>query len=75
MILSSEAYEVLVKTKNFMIIKSNQADIGINFWYETKRYGVRGRARPVWKLQRQEEYYLKMMELNKRGAENKLDIL
>lgn len=63
------AYKLLRKVRPFLIIKAEQAEVGINFWERCSKINNRAKklGRPLWMIQRQEEYYERMRELNKRG--------
>lgn len=56
-----EAYILLKEMSFFLIIKKEQADTAIKFWYETQRGGYRGMGqKPLWKIKRREKYYQKL---------------
>ena len=67
-VFGKDVYKLLVRIRKYLIIKGEQADVGMAFWYETQRNGSNRRGgRPKWKIERQTKYYHRMKELNMRG--------
>ena len=65
----TSAYKLILQIRKYLIVKSEQADIALQFWQRctklTKHSGVKGR--PIWMVKRQEDYYQVIKKLNKRG--------
>ena len=61
------AIELLEKVERFTIIKRRQIELARTFWNKTNRGCYRGKARPKWIKEFQEECYEKMKKLNQKG--------
>jgi len=59
------AYKLLERVKGVLLLKRAQAEVGMRFWEKclSTNWGGRG-GRPKWVLDRAEEFYKKMWELN-----------
>ena len=67
-IMGRNAYKLLGKLENKMIIKRERLRVAVEFYERCNRTTYRGnRPRPDWLKRREQEYYLKMHELNKKG--------
>ena len=60
---ANDAYKLLKIVKPYLVFKTEQADLGIEF-YEKNKNRVQGERVPMWLVSRREEYYQRMKDFH-----------
>ncbi len=60
---SRETYRLLKEMKEYLVIKREQAEIGMEFYRDTLKRATKGRV-PLWLNCKREEYFQKMKSLH-----------
>ena len=67
-IMGRNAYKLLRRLEDKMIIKTERLEVAIEFYERCNKITYKGnRPRPDWLKEREDEYYLRMRDLNKKG--------
>lgn len=71
--IGKNAYILLKQVRGFLLLKQEQTDLAIQLFEKVTKLEFRGRRRPPYIIQRQENLYEQCKKLNRRGKAEEND--